>query len=77
MAKAYLEFLFTEPAQEIIAAHGYRPIDPLVLERHAATLPKIDLFPVTILAKDWNDAQQKFFGDNGIFDAIPQRKAKL
>jgi sulfate/thiosulfate transport system substrate-binding protein len=77
VAKAYLEFLFTEPAQEIIAAHGYRPIDPEVLKKHAATLPKIELFPITTLAKDWNDAQQKFFGENGIFDAIGQRRAKL
>jgi sulfate/thiosulfate-binding protein len=77
VAKAYLAFLFTGQAQEIIAAHGYRPIDPVVLNKHAATLPKMELFPVTTLAKDWNDAQQKFFGDNGIFETIGQRRAKL
>lgn len=77
VAKAYLEFLFTAPAQEIIAAHGYRPIDPVVLKKHAATLPNIDLFPVTILAKDWDDAQQKFFGENGIFETIGLPRAKL
>jgi len=69
-ARAYLEFLYTPTAQETIARFGYRPIDPGILQRHADRLPKIDLFPVTILAKDWDDAQQKFFAENGIFDLI-------
>ena len=30
----------------------------------------MDIFPVTILAKDWDDAQQKFFAEAGIFDTI-------
>ena len=75
-AKAYLEFLFTPAAQETMARLGYRPIDAGTLQRHADRLPKIDLFPVTILAKDWDDAQQKFFAENGIFDAIYRPKAK-
>jgi sulfate/thiosulfate transport system substrate-binding protein len=69
-AKAYLEFLYTAPAQETIAKYGYRPIDPEILKKHAAQFPNIDLFPVTLLAKDWDDAQQKFFAENGIFDQI-------
>jgi sulfate/thiosulfate-binding protein len=75
-AKAYLEFLFTYQAQETIAQHGYRPINSEVLKRHADRLPQIDLFPVTILAKDWDEAQQKFFADNGIFDVIHPVKTK-
>jgi sulfate/thiosulfate-binding protein len=75
-AKAYLEFLFTDQAQETIAQHGYRPINPVVLKRHANRLPQIDLFPVTILAKNWDDAQRKFFADAGIFDAIHSGQAK-
>jgi sulfate/thiosulfate transport system substrate-binding protein len=69
-AKAYLEFFFTDQAQETIAQHGYRPINTEILKKHANRLPPIDLFPVTILAKDWDDAQQKFFAAPGIFAAI-------
>ncbi len=76
-AKAYLEFLYTDQAQEAFAVHGYRPINPDILKKHADRLPAIDLFPVTILAKDWEDAQQKFFADNGIFDVVHPSKAKL
>jgi sulfate/thiosulfate-binding protein len=69
-AKAYLEFLYTDPAQETIAKYGYRPINVEILKKHAAEFQHIDLFPVTLLAKDWDDAQQKFFAENGIFDQI-------
>ncbi len=75
-AKAYLEFLFTDQAQETIAQHGYRSINSEVLKKHANRLPQIDLFPVTILAKNWDDAQQKFFADAGIFDLIHSGQAK-
>jgi sulfate transport system substrate-binding protein len=69
-AKAYLQYLFTPPAQELFAQYGYRPVLPDVLAKHADTLPAISLFPITAIAKDWNDARQKFYGDNGIYDNI-------
>ncbi|MBI3223935.1 MAG: sulfate ABC transporter substrate-binding protein [Mycolicibacterium cosmeticum] len=69
-SKAYLEYLFTPPAQELFAQYGYRPILSDVLAKHADTLPAISLFPITAIAKDWNDARQKFYADNGIYDTI-------
>ena len=69
-AKAYLEFLFTEPAQEIFAKHGYRPNNETVLKRHQAQLPEIELFPITLIAADWQEAQSKFFGENGVFESL-------
>jgi sulfate transport system substrate-binding protein len=66
-AKAYLQFLFTVPAQEIVAKHGYRPSDPAILKKYAKQFRAIDLFPVTALARDWDDAARKFFADDGIF----------
>lgn len=69
-AEAYLRFLYTPEGQEIIARHYYRPIDPEVLSRHAGDFPPIQLFPVTVTARDWDEAQQKFFAEGGVFDAI-------
>jgi len=71
-AKAYLQFLYTDQAQETMAAHGYRPINPDALKRHR--FPSIDLFPITLIAKDWDEAQTKFFSDNGIFDLVYKPK---
>jgi len=75
VAKAYLQFLFTDAAQETIARHGYRPLNEEILRRHADRLPRIDLFPVTLLGKDWDEVWKKFFDDNAIFDAIYKAKA--
>jgi sulfate transport system substrate-binding protein len=71
-AEAYLQFLYTPAAQEIIARHHYRPINPDVLKKHAADLPPLTLFPITTVARSWDDAQQKFFADGGVFDRIYQ-----
>jgi sulfate transport system substrate-binding protein len=59
-----------------MARHGYRPINAGVLERHRDRLPKLDLFPITLIAKDWDDAQAKFFADNALFDVIYNAKPK-
>jgi sulfate/thiosulfate transport system substrate-binding protein len=69
-ARAYLDFLFSDEAQELFAEDGYRPQNADILRRHQDLLPNITLFPVTTIAKDWNNAQEKFFGDNGLFNAI-------
>jgi sulfate/thiosulfate-binding protein len=75
-ARAYLEFLYGDEGQEIIAKNYYRPINEAVLERHAAAFPSIERFPVTLTARDWNDAYDKFFNDGKIFDGIYKPKSR-
>ncbi len=70
LARAYLEFLFSEEAQEVMARNGYRPVDEAVARRHAKRLPPIELFSIERIAQDWPDAQRKFFGESGIIDAV-------
>ena len=77
VAKEYLEFLFTEPAQAIIGKHGYRPSRPEFRAKYAADLPEMPLFTIRELAGSWRAAQDKFFVDGAIFDQIYQpQKAK-
>ncbi|MCG5237213.1 sulfate ABC transporter substrate-binding protein [Xanthobacter oligotrophicus] len=76
-AKAYLNFLFTDEAQEIIAREGYRPFNAQILARHADRLPDIRLFPITAIARDWVDAQNRFFAENGIIDAVYSPKPRI
>ncbi len=73
-AKAYLEFLYTPEGQEIVAQNFYRPSDPAVLEKHRATFPEMKLFDVTAVAKNWDDAYAKYFGDGGTFDSFYKPK---
>jgi sulfate transport system substrate-binding protein len=76
LARTYLQFLFSDAAQETIARDGYRPADARVLARHADTLPPLALFNVTAIARDWSDAQEKFFGDNAIIDTVYRPKPR-
>ncbi|HZX92576.1 MAG TPA: sulfate ABC transporter substrate-binding protein, partial [Rudaea sp.] len=70
-AEAYLRFLYTPQAQEIIAKNHYRPLDPAVAARHAADFPKIELVTIQQFG-GWKTAQPKFFGNGGVFDQIYQ-----
>jgi sulfate transport system substrate-binding protein len=74
VARAYLEFLYTPEAQEIIAKNFYRPTNPEILAKYAGTFPTIRLFKVDAIANDWDDAQAKFFGDGGLFDSFYKPK---
>jgi sulfate transport system substrate-binding protein len=67
VAKAYLEFLYTEQAQEIIAKHHYRPRLAKVAAKQS--LPAIELFTIDDLG-GWAAAQKTHFADNAIFDSI-------
>jgi sulfate transport system substrate-binding protein len=69
-AEAYLKFLYTPQGQEIIAKHGFRPIDPEVLAKVGDKFPKIELFPLTDIVAGWDAAQEKFFAEGAIFDSI-------
>ena len=71
VAEAYLRFLYTPQAQEIIAQNHYRPLDPAVAARHASDFPKIELTTIKQFG-GWKVAQPKFFGDGGVFDQIYQ-----
>jgi sulfate/thiosulfate transport system substrate-binding protein len=74
VAKAYLEFAYTPEGQEIIAKNFYRPTDPAVLAKYKSQFPELKLFPVTAVAKSWDDAYAKFFNDGGVFDSFYKPK---
>jgi sulfate transport system substrate-binding protein len=69
-AKAYLNYLFTDAAQEQVAQYGYRPFKAEILAKHSDRLPPLSLFPISAIAKDWSDAREQFFGTNGILDTL-------
>ena len=74
VAKAYLEYVYTDEGQEIVAKHFYRPTNEAILKRHAATFPDVKLFPITDIAKDFVDAHKQFIAEGGVFDSIYKPK---
>ena len=71
-ATAYLQFLYSEPAQEIIAQHFFRPRSEKVARKYAASFKPITLFTVDEMFGGWKNAQKKHFDDGGEFDKIYQ-----
>lgn len=69
IAKAYLDFLYTEAGQEIIAKHYYRPRSEAVAVKYADRFPKLELVKIDDFG-GWTAAQKKHFADGGIFDKI-------
>ncbi len=69
VAQAYLDFLYTEPAQEIIAKNYYRPRSAAAHAKYAAQFPEVELFTIDEFG-GWAEAQKKHFADGGIFDQI-------
>lgn len=70
VAQAYLEFLYTREAQELIAKHHYRPRDAEVAKAHAKEFSKVELFSIDEVFGGWRKAQKTHFDDGGVFDQI-------
>jgi sulfate/thiosulfate transport system substrate-binding protein len=70
LATAYLDFLFTRPAQEIIARHGFRPRDEQVLHKFAGRFPAIKTFTVEGVLGGWAKVQADHFADGATYDQI-------
>ncbi len=74
VAEAYLQFLYTDAAQEVGAKNYYRPTVDAVAKRYASQFPKIELFTVKDVFGGWQKAQKTHFADGGVFDQIYKPK---
>ena len=70
LAKAYLNFLYSEEGQEIAAKHNIRPRNQAVLKKNAAKFHAIQLFSVGEYFGSLSEAQKVHFNDGGQFDKI-------
>jgi sulfate/thiosulfate transport system substrate-binding protein len=74
IAKAYLDFLFSEEAQAIIAKHSFRPRSEAVLKANASRFPDIKTFKVEDKLGPWAELQKTHFADGGIYDQITAKQ---
>jgi sulfate transport system substrate-binding protein len=70
VATAYLNFLYTPEAQEIIARNYYRPRNPQVAAKYAGNFPKLPLFTIDKNFGGWAKAQATHFNSGGLFDQV-------
>ncbi|MDQ0591212.1 sulfate ABC transporter substrate-binding protein [Variovorax paradoxus] len=76
LAKAYLDWLYSEEAQEIAARHALRPRSQAVLKKYATTFKPLQLFTVQELFGSLGEAQKVHFNDGGQFDKLYTPGAK-
>ncbi len=69
VAEAYVKYLYSPEAQELVAENYYRPTDPTVAAKHKADFPDIPLVTIDEFG-GWAKAQATHFADGGVFDQI-------
>jgi sulfate transport system substrate-binding protein len=70
LAKAYLEYLYSPEAQDLIGRHFYRPTEAGAAAKYASRFPELELLSIDKDFGGWKKAQATHFADGGIFDQI-------
>ena len=70
LAKAYLNYLYSDEAQEIAAKHALRPSNPAILKKYSKTFKPLQLFTVNEVFGSFAKAQKVHFNDGGNFDKL-------
>lgn len=68
VARAYLEFLYSEEGQRLALRHHFRPRSPAA--QPATPFPALEMVTVDALEGGWQKAQARHFSDGGLFDQI-------
>jgi sulfate/thiosulfate transport system substrate-binding protein len=75
VARAYLEYLYSDEGQEIIARNFYRPRNEAIAAKYEKNFPKLEL--VTIDDPQfggWSKVHKRHFADGGMFDQVYLKK---
>lgn len=70
VAKAYLEYLYSDEAQEIAARNFYRPRNAEIAAKYPDNFAKVELFTIDEVFGGWTKAKKTHFSDGGTFDQI-------
>ena len=69
VAKAYLDYLYSEEGQDI-AGKNFYPRSETAAAKYANVFPKLQLFTIDQLFGGWQKAQKTHFNDGGVFDEM-------
>jgi sulfate transport system substrate-binding protein len=74
VAKAYLEYLYSDEGQDIAGRNYYRPRSAKASAKYAKIFPQLQLVTIDAEFGGWTKAQKTHFADGGIFDQIYLKK---
>ena len=70
VARAYLEYLYSDEGQDIAARNFYRPRKAAIAAKYPDHFVSLQLFTIDEAFGGWAKAQQTHFADGGTFDQI-------
>jgi len=70
VARAYLEYLYSDVGQEIAGRNFYRPRSGKIAAQYANQFARVSLFTVDEIFGGWQKAQKTHFADGGMFDEL-------
>ncbi|SEM63911.1 thiosulfate ABC transporter substrate-binding protein CysP [Halomonas caseinilytica] len=73
LAQAYLDYLYSEEAQRILAGFNYRVHDETVVEEFADQFPETELLEVQDVFGGWDQAMETHFKSGGTLDQLQRR----
>lgn len=74
LAKAYLEHLYSEDAQRLLASFNNRVHNETVKQENSDRFPEVKLLPIDEIAGSWENATKKHFASGGKLDQLQRRK---
>ena len=74
LAKAYLEHLYSEDAQRLLAGFNYRVHNDTVKKETSDRFPDVKLLPISAIAGSWENATEEHFASGGKLDQSQRRK---
>jgi sulfate transport system substrate-binding protein len=73
VAKAYLEYLYSDEGQDIAGKNFYRPRSAAAAAKYASQFAQVKLVTIDNEFGGWQKAQSTHFADGGVFDQIYQQ----
>ncbi len=73
LAQSYLEYLYMEETQRLLAGFNYRVHNETVVEEFADLFPQTELLEVEEVFGSWDEAMETHFGSGGLLDQLQRR----
>lgn len=73
LAQDYLDYLYTEEAQRLLAGFNYRVHDKTVAKEFSDQFPETELFEVQDVFGGWDQAMETHFESGGTLDELQRR----
>lgn len=73
VAKAYLEYLYSDEGQDIAGKNFYRPTGAKAKAKYASQFVNVELFTIDKAFGGWTKAKKEHFVDGASFDQIYQK----